>query len=636
MATVAQALTIAVEMHRAGRLDEAAAVYRRVLDVDPQNFNALHLSGLIDRAAGRNESAVQLMRAALKVSPDFAEVANNLGNALAALGNDDDAVGAYRRALVVNPAFTPAMAALGGVRAARGGPDHWPEAITVLKWADRMLPDQPQVLHDLGLLLRQSERLEEALVCYRRSIALQPDAAGVRMSYGNALVEQGEWPAAAAAFQRGLALRPDGGALYFNLGNALHAAGVLEPAAAAYARAARLNLGNALVRAAVIRHQQERHDEALRLAGEALNRPDAEISSVTGLVTEILVKQGRIAEGRAFFERLSDAPLGDGRRHPVECWTALADFDLHEGKPHDAAARMARVGGDNCRMFTVKSLAFLQASLADRGLSLSRAANPDPSRPRVTSSTLATHGRFAHNALEYILVRLYAEKFGYALETPDWVGGWYFDLNDPPQSSPLSPFYFPRRILNGLTTGALQRAPVANCDALSPLFLLEHREEYRERAQTWLRPRDVWRPYLDPLTDALRARGDTVVAVHIRRGDFVQYKYPITETAWYVSWLAEIWPTLKNPVLYIASDDLAGVRRDFAAFNPLTLSDVVEPWRGLEYLQDFHALTIADVVGTSAASGFSLLAARLNTRAKLFVEPDVKSGRVRPFAPWTP
>ena len=31
--------------------------------------------------------------------------------------------------------------------------------------------------------------------------------------------------------------------------------------------------------------------------------------------------------------------------------------------------------------------------------------------------------------------------------------------------------------------------------------------------------------------DRLRMRGRTVVAVHIRRGDFIQYKYPITETA---------------------------------------------------------------------------------------------------------
>jgi len=220
------------------------------------------------------------------------------------------------------------------------------------------------------------------------------------------------------------------------------------------------------------------------------------------------------------------------------------------------------------------------------------------------------------------------------LETPDWVGGLYFDLDDPPQSGPLSPLYFPRRIVNGLVTGSAARPPIPDCDILSPLFLFEHREEYRARVQSWLKPRPVWRPFLDPALERLRARGNTVVAVHIRRGDFVQFKYPITETAWYVEWLRELWPTLDRPVLYVASDDLAGVRTDFAEFAPLTLADVAEPWEGLEYLQDFHVLSNADVVGISAASGYSLLAARLNTTARLFAEPDVGTRRIRPFSPW--
>jgi tetratricopeptide (TPR) repeat protein len=636
MATIAEALNQAVQHHQAGRFDAAADLYRQILEVEPKNFNALHLLGLTERVSGRLAQAAALMRSALELEPHFAEVANNLGNVLQALQDDDAAVRCYRRSLALNPGFAPAMMGLGGMRAARGGPDHWPEAITVLRWAERLHPGVPQTLHDLGLLLRQSERLEEALLCYERSIKLQPEAAGAWMSYGNALVEKGEWGRAAVAFRRGVALLPGGKELYFNLGNALHASGELEPAAVAYGRSARLGLGNGLTREAIIRGQQGRHEDVLRLAGTGLNLPGVDYSAAIELLTATLLKQNRAPDGRAFFERLATTPLGDGRVHPAECWTALADFDLHEGKPHAAAERLGRVAGDNCRMFTIKSLAFLQASLADRGLALRRPINPDPTRPRVTSSTLATHGRFAHNALEYVLIRLYAEKFGYVLETPDWVGGWYFDLDDPRPSGPLSPFYFSRRILNGLVDETLDRPPVADCDILSPLFLLNHRQEHRERAQAWLRPRDVWRPHLDPLMDGLRARGDTVVAIHIRRGDFVQFNYPITETAWYVAWLNEIWPTLKNPVLYIASDDLAGVRRDFAAFHPTTLGDLVEPWRGLEYLQDFHVLSNADAVGISAASGFSTLAARLNTRARLFAEPDVKAGRVRPFTPWTP
>ncbi|MFP3700690.1 hypothetical protein SB758_35020, partial [Burkholderia sp. SIMBA_013] len=91
-------------------------------------------------------------------------------------------------------------------------------------------------------------------------------------------------------------------------------------------------------------------------------------------------------------------------------------------------------------------------------------------------------------------------------------------------------------------------------------------------------------------------------------GDFVTCNYPITETAWYVDWLRAWWPRLDRPVLYVASDDVAAVRHAFAEFHPLTRADVVEEWAGLDFLQDFHVLMNADVVGTSAASGFSVLA----------------------------
>ncbi|MFC5357855.1 hypothetical protein [Azospirillum himalayense] len=68
----------------------------------------------------------------------------------------------------------------------------------------------------------------------------------------------------------------------------------------------------------------------------------------------------------------------------------------------------------------------------------------------------------------------------------------------------------------------------------------------------------------------------------------------------------------------------------------VTRADVVEDWAGLDFLQDFHALMNADMVGTSPASGFSVLAVRLNTRARLFIEPDVAARRIRPFEAWTP
>ena len=636
MTTVEEALGQAVGLHRAGRLAEAGMLYRRILEVDRTNFNALHLLGLVERQAGNLEAAIALITEALRINPAFADAHANLGNMLRAAGRSTEAVASYRRAIILNPAGAGACYSLGSLFYAEGGAEGAIRAIPVLRWATHSEPRLAEAHHDLGLALRHTERLEEAIASQRRALALKPDFVAACMNLGNALLEQGDRAAARHWLKTALVLSPGTPESWYNLGNSWHADGALPQALDCFRRTARLGVAAGLTRAGAVLIAMDRLAEAETELCRALPLPRADVAGAIEHLTGLLIRSNRQEEARQFFTRLAEMPLA-GVSYAGECLTALATLDLAEGQPQAAAARLARVSGDNCRFFTVKSLAALSATLAalGQGVRLVRPPNPDPARPRVTSSTLATHGRFAHNALEYILVRLYAEKYGYVLETPDWVGGWFFELDDPPQSSPLNPFLFSRRIINQLVAGTTTRPPVSDCDILSPLFLLEHKEIYRERVQSWLRPRAMWRPFLDPALERLRAVGNTVVAIHIRRGDFVQFKYPITETDWYVTWLREIWPRLERPVLYLASDDLTGVRRDFAEFRPLVRADVIGDWPGLDYLQDFHVLMHADVVGISAASGFSLLAARLNTRARLCVEPDVAARQIRPFSPWT-
>ncbi len=493
--------------------------------------------------------------------------------------------------------------------------------------------------HALGLALRRAGRLEEALDSQRRAIRAKIDFLPAHMSLGNGLLDGGAHEEARARLQRALALGPATPECWYNLGNASQSHDP-EGALRAYDRAARLGLGLARTRIAEMLDALGRHREAEALLLDSLSRPGTDAASAIEHLNGLLIRRGALGPARELFTNLMDMPLA-GRTYRAECLTALAALDLQENAPDAAAARLAGSEGDHGWFFTIRSLAMLRASLAGQGLRLRRPAPDSRQLPRITSSSLAGRGRFAHNVLEYILLRLYAETHGLVLETPDWVGGAFFTLDDPPQSGPLPPLLFGRTLLNRLVSGGtatppVPPAPVLNRDILSPLFLFDHKESYRERVQSWLRPRPVWAPWLDPAVGRLRAEGATVVALHLRRGDFVPLGYPITDTAWYVEWLRALWPRLDRPVLYLASDDLPAVRRDFAEFRPLARQDVAPDWPGLEYLQDFHVLTQADVVGISAASGFSQLAARLNRRARIFVEPDMAARRIRSFQPWTP
>ncbi|PWC55046.1 hypothetical protein TSH7_30435 [Azospirillum sp. TSH7] len=638
MATVAEALQIAVGFQRAGRLDEARGVYLRILEADRRNAHALHLLGLIERRQGRREKALELIRAALGIAPDMADASCNLGSTLSELGQVDAAAAAHRRAILIDPGLEGAYSALASLLGGRGGPRDWETAAVAFRRVLRLNPGRADAYHDLGIALRQNGAVEAAQASQRNALILQPDFADAHGKLGNIRLELGDPAGALTCFRRALLIQPGQGNTLYNQGNAQHAAGLAEAAVDSYAGAARAGVTLALTRLADVLTDLGREGEAEQVLRLALIRPGSDVPGAIDMLSALLARQGRFDEARRFFADYRYPHAATPDAFHIDCLTAVAENWLAAGEVDRAVEVLAGVHGHGSRFFTVKSIAGLSQVLARQGKRLERPANPDPSAPRICSSTLATHGRFAHNVLEYVLLRLYAETFGYRLETPDWVGGYYFDLDDPRPSGGLKPMHFARRILNDLVTGR-RDDPRPDVDILSPLFLFEHREEWRERVQSWLRPRPDWLPHVDPVMQALKDRGDTVVALHIRRGDFVWFRYTITETAWYVDWLKGLWPTLERPVLYIATDDPATIA-DFAEFAPVSLDDLakdgaVQPWQGLEFLQDFHVLMNADVLGVSAQSGYSQLAALLNRNARLFVEPDAAARRIRPYSPWT-
>ncbi len=628
-----QTLSDALADHSAGHHERAAVTYRRLLADDPGNADILHMLGGAEWQAGRISQAVDLFRQSLDRAPYFLAARLNLAGALLSQGDTAGARAQWRAVLALDPANGAALHAFGSFGAGHGGAGR-EEAIRNLSRAARLLPATAQIHHDLGILLRQDDRIEEAIACQRRALSLDPGLLSAWMSLGNAHLEMGEIAAAARALRHAVCLSPATPEIWFNLGNLHYRSAELDHALTCYRRSARLGLAAARSRVVATLFDQGQDAAAEAALAEYLPLEGTDVSSILEYLYAILIRGGRAAQARSLFTRLETVPFA-GRVYPVECRTALSALDLLEGDPNAAAARLETVRSDNCWMFTVRSLAALERTRRQQGWRWQRPHNPgDTARPRLTSTSLGNRGRFAHNVLEYVLLRLYAEKHGCVLETPDWVGGAYFDLDDPVPSGPLPPWPFARRVLNGSVMGTRAVEPVLDRDALSPLFLYEYPEVFRDRIRSWLQPRPQWKPWIDPPVDALRAVGRTVVAIHIRRGDFLQYGYPITETQTYVDWLRDLWPTLDKPVLYLASDDIPAVRAAFLEFRPVTLHDAGPAWPGLEFLQDFHVLTQADIVGISAASGFSQLAARLNARARLLVEPDMKTGGIKPFQAW--
>src|SRR5438105_15850570 len=73
-----QLMQAALRAQQSSNVIEAAALYRRVLSVDPANFDATHMLGLVEYESGRYETALALLRRATELRPDLGAPRHNL------------------------------------------------------------------------------------------------------------------------------------------------------------------------------------------------------------------------------------------------------------------------------------------------------------------------------------------------------------------------------------------------------------------------------------------------------------------------------------------------------------------------------------------------------------------------------
>jgi predicted O-linked N-acetylglucosamine transferase (SPINDLY family) len=169
--------TNAVQMawghQRAGRLQEAEAIYRQVLQIDPEHKDALHYLGLIAYQVGKNEIAAELIGKAIGVSPS-AGMCCNLGLVLQALGKLDAAIEQYRQAIVYQPNNAEAHNNLANALMEQGKLD---DAVQHYRNALSIKPNFAEAHNNLGSSFQKQGNLEKAIVQFRKALSIKPDFA---------------------------------------------------------------------------------------------------------------------------------------------------------------------------------------------------------------------------------------------------------------------------------------------------------------------------------------------------------------------------------------------------------------------------------------------------------------------------
>ena len=176
----AASLDEALAHHRAGRLQEAEAIYRARLEADPGDADALHWLGVLASQCGQQDLALELIERALARRKGDPEMLNNRGNVLNALGRPADAEGAFRRAITMAPGVAEAHYNLGHALKAQG---RFEPAAEAYRRAIALNPDFVAALYNLGLAQRALGRTGEAALSFRRCLDLDPaDHSGAKLA----------------------------------------------------------------------------------------------------------------------------------------------------------------------------------------------------------------------------------------------------------------------------------------------------------------------------------------------------------------------------------------------------------------------------------------------------------------------
>lgn len=228
----------ALDQHNAGELTQAITAYRRILELFPDQFDALHYLGVALAQRADFAAALEPLAMAINIRPDSAAAHNHYGNALAGLSLYAEAARSYERAIGCDGGMADAHYNRGVVMMALGQRE---AALACYTKANGLNPAYAQAYNNRGIALLELGRLPEALADYERAIGVRPEFADAWMNRAELLRRLRRPEEALESSARAIAIDPNCAQAHNIRGATFADWGRYEEAMASYDRAIELN-----------------------------------------------------------------------------------------------------------------------------------------------------------------------------------------------------------------------------------------------------------------------------------------------------------------------------------------------------------------------------------------------------------
>ena len=161
----------ALELQQQGKLTEAEAAFRSILQSNPNEAVSLYSLGIIVLGRGQREEALALFRRGCETSPAFAYNWFGYANTLQALGRREESLLAYDEAIKAKPDYIEALVNSGVLL--RDMYRHH-EALTRFNQVLEIDPNYPNALGNCAILLTEFKESAKAIALLERLLATTP------------------------------------------------------------------------------------------------------------------------------------------------------------------------------------------------------------------------------------------------------------------------------------------------------------------------------------------------------------------------------------------------------------------------------------------------------------------------------
>lgn len=163
-----------LSLYNRGLLAETIRMASGLIEEFPHIVKSYDILAKAYAQLGNLDVAQVVYKQVLKLKPDYFEACNNLGAILINVGAFDEAISYLKRAIEIKPDYANAYSNLGIAQSEMGDAG---QAVISLRQAVKLQPQNVAAHYNLGFAFKEVGDLEAAVASFDNALALQPDHA---------------------------------------------------------------------------------------------------------------------------------------------------------------------------------------------------------------------------------------------------------------------------------------------------------------------------------------------------------------------------------------------------------------------------------------------------------------------------